>query len=163
MQKGKSQERRRKFLASSRLPQRGTRVCALQRQPAMPQHVNYVNWSLGTLAGPGWSRPNTNTNTHVELAAHVKWVNWWKTRAVEKGKLSDALREEVYQKCSSRAAFLACNLANLVTSFHTLPIDLNPFQKKQYFGEKKGLWCWGQTLFLTLFLQLEIWVRFATP
>ena len=123
MQKRKSQERRREFLASSQLPQHWTRVCALQRQPAMPQRVNYVNWSLGTLAGPGWSCPNTNT--HVELASHVKWVNWWKSRAVEKRELSDVLRKGVYQKCSSReVSLVAWNLANPVTSFRVLPIHL---------------------------------------
>lgn len=58
------------------------------RQPAMPQRVNYVNWSLGTLMGAWMKLPkHTHTHTHVEMTAHVKWGNWWKMRGVEKGKL----------------------------------------------------------------------------
>ena len=45
----------------------------------MPQRVNYVNWSLGTLMGAGMNlskhNTHTHTHTHVQMAAHVKWGN----------------------------------------------------------------------------------------
>lgn len=47
--RNKSQERRRDILALSQHHHH----TEPQWQPAMPQRVNYVNWSLETLMGPG--------------------------------------------------------------------------------------------------------------
>lgn len=106
-------------------------VSLRQRQPAMPQCVNYVNWSLGALMGARKLPKHTHTHmcarTHTRSSA-VKWGNWREIRASEKGKLS----LELYQKSDRVEVFLwrPENLANVRGGggFHVLSSHLNRYQ-----------------------------------
>lgn len=55
-----------------------------QMQTAKPHCVNYVNWSLGTLMGPGGKWENTKTLGRMWSDCTCSKANWGKTSEVER-------------------------------------------------------------------------------